>query len=90
MYKGLSSSLREAFPNTKDYFRPLVETQKIKDPNWLAGFTSGEGCFYIKQRESSKNKIVEIIFSIGQHSRYESLMGTLVNYLGSEIGRAHV
>lgn len=90
MNKDLSNNLREAFPSTVDYPRPLVgeaaETLKIQDPNWLAGFTSGEGCFYIKQRESNNNKkIVEVIFSISQHSRDKFLMRSLVDYL--ECGR---
>ena len=40
MNKGLSNDLKEAFPHTEEFPRPLVEAQKIKDPNWLAGFTS--------------------------------------------------
>ena len=85
MNKGLSNDLKEAFPHTEEFPRPLVEAQKIKDPHWLAGFTSGEGCFYIKQRVSANNdrKIVEVIFTISQHSRDEYLMESLVNYLGS-------
>jgi len=85
MNKGLSNDLKEAFPHTEEFPRPLVEAQKIQDPNWLAGFTSGEGCFYIKQRASANNdrKIVEVIFTISQHSRDEYLMESLVNYLGS-------
>jgi hypothetical protein len=33
MNKGLSNNLREAFPSTVDYPRPLVETLNIQDPN---------------------------------------------------------
>jgi hypothetical protein len=84
MNKGLSKDLKEAFPNTGNFPRPLVKAQKIKDPYWLAGFTSGEGCFYIKQRQSGNDKkIIEVIFIISQHSRDEYLMESLVNYLGS-------
>lgn len=84
MNKGLSKDLKEAFPYTEKFPRPLVVDQVIKDPQWLAGFTAGEGCFYIKQRGSTNNrKIVEVIFSISQHSRDEYLMGSLVNYLGA-------
>jgi len=41
---GLTSNLKDAFPNITPISRPLVEG-KIIDPAWLAGFTSGEGCF---------------------------------------------
>ena len=85
MNKGLSKDLKEAFPYTDKFPRPLVVDQVVRDPQWLAGFTAGEGCFYIKQRGSTNNnrKIVEVIFSISQHSRDEYLMDSLVNYLGS-------
>jgi hypothetical protein len=33
MNKGLSKDLKEAFPYTEKFPRPLVEAQKIKDPN---------------------------------------------------------
>jgi len=26
--------------------RPLIPNQEIKDPDWLAGFVSGEGLFF--------------------------------------------
>jgi hypothetical protein len=85
MNKGLSINLKQEFPNTNILLRPVVGTPKIQDPNWLAGFSSAEGCFYIKQRESinSDRKIVEIIFSISQHSRDENLIKSIVSYLGS-------
>ena len=38
---GLSDELKEAFPNTVPVNRPLVVDQAIRDPQWLAGFTSG-------------------------------------------------
>jgi hypothetical protein len=48
--KGLSNELKAAFPNIIPVARPSVELKGISDPNWLAGFTSGYGCFsiYIK------------------------------------------
>jgi hypothetical protein len=45
---GLSDELKSAFPHTITALRPKVVAQEIKDPNWLAGFTEGEGCFYVK------------------------------------------
>lgn len=43
---GLSDKLKEAFAEIKPIERPLVTNQEIKDPNWLAGFANGEGCFF--------------------------------------------
>ena len=50
MNKGLSGELKAVFPNIIPFKRPLVVGQEIKDPNWVSGFTSGEGCFYVKSQ----------------------------------------
>lgn len=46
MNKGLSCSLKAAFPNVVPVPRPLVLNKKIEDPNWLSGFVDAEGCFF--------------------------------------------
>src|SRR5439155_15225374 len=49
MNRGLSvrSELKAAFPNIIPVPRSKVIDNKIKDPDRLAGFVSGEGCFLI-------------------------------------------
>jgi len=49
MNNGLPDILKAAFPNTIPVQRPLTESQAPIniDPNWLAGFVSGEGCFFL-------------------------------------------
>jgi hypothetical protein len=42
------------------------------------GFVDGEGCFYIKPTKSS----FSVNMSISQHSRDESLLNGIINYLG--------
>ena len=82
---GLSDNLKAAFPNTIPIVRPLVENQKIPNPNWLSGFMTGEGCFYIRISKSSSNKSgyqVALAASITQHNRDEQLMKNIVDYLG--------
>ena len=59
MNRGLSEELKIASPDVVTSLRtvrPLVKNQKIKDPNWLAGFTSADGCFIVNLREDSKYK----------------------------------
>jgi hypothetical protein len=83
MNLGLSDSLKEAFPDIIPVERPKVEYQKILDPNWLAGFVEGEGCFYVDIAKSS-SKVgarVQLKFKIAQHSREALLMESLVKYL---------
>jgi hypothetical protein len=84
MNNGLTEVLTESFLNTTSIPRPLVLNSEIKDPNWLAGFTVGEGCFYVKISKS-KTKLgeaVQLIFQITQHTRDELLLFNFKNYLG--------
>jgi len=85
MNKGWSDELKVAFSNVTPVARPLVSDQTIKNPNWLAGFMSGEGCFFIDIAKSLSRKIgvrVQLTFKAGQHSRDAQLMGSLVSFLG--------
>lgn len=43
--KGLLSELKEVYPDVEPVKRCDVVNKEIPDPNWLVGFTSGEGCF---------------------------------------------
>ena len=77
--KGLTPVLKAAFPNVIPVMRPSGLEQKISNPYWLAGFTSGEGCFDISV---VKSRNVEIRFRVTQHTRDETLLVCLISYLG--------
>ncbi len=82
---GLSDELKIAFPDIKPEPRPLINKEKIKDSNWLAGFINGEGCFFIDIYKSKTNKIgsgVTLKFLLSQHLRDSFLIESLVDYLG--------
>lgn len=82
--KGLNEELKATFPTIVPVERPKVEDQEIKDPNWLSGFTSGEGCFLVRIINSTSNRLgvqVKLVFQITQHSRDEQLMRSLIEYL---------
>ena len=83
--KSLSNELKAAFPNTIPVQKPLVQDQQILDPNWVAGFTTAEGCFYINIYKSTTKlgRSVTLGFIITQHSRDEQLMRSLVPNLGA-------
>ncbi len=54
---GLSNVLKSAFPDTIPVSRPLVTNQlsnKIPHPQWVSGFVTGEGCFFIKNNKRSE------------------------------------
>ena len=84
MNKGISEDLKEAFPNTKPVARPLVEFKGIPDPNWLVGFVSGEGCFYVKitKGQTKTGYAVSLNSYITQHSRDQQLIASIADYLG--------
>jgi hypothetical protein len=66
--------------------RQIINTENIPDPNWIAGFVTGEGNFDVRITEQSSNKIgyrVQLRFRISQHNRDIKLMECLINYLGS-------
>jgi hypothetical protein len=82
---GLPSPLEAAFPNTMPYPRPDVLNIKIKEPQWLAGFASAEGCFLVRITTSATHRgghRVILVFKLVQHSRDEDLMRCLIDYLG--------
>ena len=84
MNKGLSEELQDTFPNVVPVLRPIVDTPSIRDPNWLAGFVSGEGCFSIHVAKSASNKAgirAWSRFQVTQHNRDEELMKILEIYL---------
>jgi len=81
---GLSENLKSAFPGVISFPRPLVTDQSIKDPQWLAGFSSAEGCFLVSLYKSESNTLkesVKLIFYITQHTRDTELMKSLIKYL---------
>ena len=82
--KGLSETLKESFPQTIPVVRPLTENQEIPHPEWIAGFSSGEGCFFVNIRKGS-TKIgfrVDLAFILTQHTRDEQLLRSLIAYFG--------
>ena len=82
--QGLSQKLKLAFPDVVPVVRPLVENPRIPDPNWLAGFTSGEGSFMVDITASQTHSVgfqVRLFFTITQHSKNKQLMKNLIEYL---------
>jgi hypothetical protein len=84
MNLGLTDALKKAFPETTPVPRPTVKDEKVINPYWLAGFFSGEGCFFINISTSTSNKIgyqVFLLCSLTQHTRDRKLLETIKDYL---------
>lgn len=50
---GLSDFLKSEFNHFTPVERQIINTENIPDPNWIAGFVSGEGNFYVRIPKSS-------------------------------------
>lgn len=82
---GLTKALGEAFPRYTPVARPRAELRIIEHPQWIAGFTSGEGSFMVSITNRSSYKpgaLVTLSFRVVQHSRDECLMKSFPAYWG--------
>lgn len=77
---GLSDKLKTEFPDIKLVDRPAVEFKGIPDPNWLAGFTTGEGCFRVDINNLSNKWRVSLRITIVQHIKDEQLLQSFIKY----------
>jgi len=85
MNKGLSEKFKLEFPDVNPITRPIIELPEIIDPNWIAGFTDVEGCFYAEVNNSNSTltgKAVGLGFQIGLHKRDSSILIKLQEQLG--------
>ncbi len=73
MNLGLSNELKEAFSDILPAPTPLSPIdQEIKDPNWVAGFATGEACFFIGVTKNPRIGVgtqIQLRLYISQHSR---------------------
>lgn len=79
---GLSDKLKLFFPDIVPVERPIVENPKIKDPNWLAGFTEAEGCLFINiyKSQTKLGETVKLHFEVDQHMRDDALLISFIYF----------
>lgn len=79
---GLSEELKEKFSNIEAVKRPLIINKDIPSPFWVAGFTTGDGSFYLVIRANELNKIprTDIGFSVTQHARDTLLLEKFITF----------
>lgn len=88
--KGLPERLNMAFPNIIPEPRPIIPCANIDSnipgvKHWLAGFVSGEGCFFIKVCKSKTHKLgqsVALNFLIIQDQIDSELLESFTQILG--------
>jgi len=84
MNLGLSDLQKSKFPNYIPVVRPIINSIEIPDFNWIAGFASGDGCFFVSIFKSNKNKIgyvIQLIFKITQHKKDKNLLELIAKFL---------
>jgi len=81
MNLGLSEKV--AFSDITPIPRPVVINSNIPDPQWLAGFATGESCFLVEIKKYKLNLGFQVClsFTLTQHFRDEQLMRSLIKYL---------
>jgi hypothetical protein len=84
---GLSDSLKKAFPNIDSVNRPEYVFKGISDPNWVAGFASGDGSFQLITSPENPGadtiSNVRLRFTINFNIREKDLIEGLVLYFKS-------
>jgi len=82
---GLSDFLKSEFNELTPVDRPVILTGNIPDPNWIAGFVAGDGCFDVRITKSTTKigQRVQLRFRITQHDRDIKLMEFIIKYLGA-------
>ena len=88
--KGLPERLQAAFPNLTPELRPSVAKVNLDFKNldvkyWVAGFVSGEGCFFIKTSKSKTHKLglsVTLNFLVVQNIRDAYLLESFQEFFG--------
>jgi hypothetical protein len=50
----------------------------------MAGFTTGEGCFFVKVNKGRNNTVtgINLVFQVAQHVRDKELMKSFVTFFG--------
>jgi hypothetical protein len=83
MNLGLPAKLMLAFPNVLSIKIPNIENLKVQNPNWISGFTSGDGCFHVSLSKTSFTKTgyrVNLRLQLTQHNRDNKLLKSLIDY----------
>lgn len=79
----MSTKLTKFYPNISPVTRPNISVPTKLDPNWISGFTAGEGGFSLNlfQPNTSKER-VGYQFRITQHTRDIKLITQLKEFFG--------
>lgn len=76
---GLNSSLLTSFPTVELQPKPIyIPSTQPLNPNWISGFTAGDGSLHISISSSSASAI----YSFGLNIRDKSVLTRIQNFFG--------
>lgn len=81
MRNGLTETLAESFQNIVPIAKLIMKTPKYLDPNWIVGFTEGEGCFIVHVQNvpnSKLGKTVKLQFKITQNEKDKEILNLII------------
>nr|YP_007475350.1 hypothetical protein H911_mgp01 [Microbotryum lychnidis-dioicae]AGE14564.1 hypothetical protein [Microbotryum lychnidis-dioicae] len=87
---GLRANLNKGMevkniPNCVPVDRPIVTLPDTLNPNWVSGFTSGDGGFFVHVTDSQSHSLgrrVRLRYEVCQDVRDKHLMSMLVSFFG--------
>lgn len=88
MNQRLSKKLIEQYPLIIPAKRPEFKFDTPINPNWIAGFVSGDGSFIVnfhKYTSYKHNYRVRLRFNISQHIRDKELLSYIIQYFNCGI-----
>uniref|UniRef100_UPI0023F0980C homing endonuclease n=1 Tax=Leptographium wingfieldii TaxID=155675 RepID=UPI0023F0980C len=88
--KGLSTIVKEEFTDIKPAVLPEFQVPLSFNPNWIAGFITAEGSFFIFLYANEKRKAgyaVSLSFSLSQHLKDIKLLERLAIFLDCGVVR---
>lgn len=83
MNLGLSLELKKNFPNLERIARTEIQDLVVSNPQWISGFTTGEGCFSVSVESAQTTSFkytVRTRFILTQHKRDYRLMDSIKEY----------
>lgn len=83
--KGQNNTLKTLYPLIMPVPRPIVKQPEKINPNWLSGFTAGDGSFMIiirKHINCVTGYQVQAAFNIGQHSKDAKQLNKIKDFQG--------
>ena len=91
--KGLPEIVKSEFPDLIPAVKPELKIPSELNPNWLSGFITAEGSFFISIYLNDKRKAkyaVSLVFSLSQHIKDTELLKRLLNFLACGRIQEHV